>query len=458
MDNFNKDKKDKFDLSQFLLCEICYLEYNTNENKPYLLNCGHTLCKFCLSSILNTNYYSKRKCPFDKIELFSTNISSYNINHAILDLITKYGELKEDKNENESQIENTERNSYNGFLFTNEGKYNGKYKKINSKYIKEGYGIMNYNDGNLYKGNFKNDKREGKGILTYTNGDIYDGEWENDIQNGEGIYIFKTGEIKSYEGNWRNGHYFGFGKIKFLNGNEIESIFLNNSEGIDIIKIRNNEGNIFLGHINKEDKSIIGNGYQVSKNGNISIGNFIYDEDKLEYIRNGNNFEILYNNGNKIFIPIMMDVEIGKGKIIYKNGNIYFGDILEGKEHGNGIIKYKNGGEYKGEFKNDKKNGKGNYIIGKYSYDGDWVDDKKEGNGFEIYENGESYCGYFKNDKKNGRGVYVFKNKNTYKGEWKNDKMNGKGVFKNSDGIETEGLFENGKLIEDKNNNSCFIF
>ena len=96
--------------------------------------------------------------------------------------------------------------------------------------------------------------------------------------------------------------------------------------------------------------------------------------------------------------------------------------------------------------------------IGKYSYDGDWVDDKKEGNGFEIYENGESYCGYFKNDKKNGRGVYVFKNKNTYKGEWKNDKMNGKGVFKNSDGIETEGLFENGKLIEDKNNNSCFIF
>ena len=496
MDNYNIEKKKEFDFSQFLLCEICYLEYNTNENKPYLLNCGHTLCKYCLISILDTNYYSKRKCPFDKTELSSTNISSYNINYEILDLIKKYGELKEDKEKNENEL-------YNIIIITDEGNYNGNYKKVNSTYIKEGYGTMNYNDGNLYKGNFKNDKREGKGILTYTNGDIYDGEWENDLQNGEGIYIFKTGKIKSYEGNWRNGHYFGFGKIKFSNGNEIESIFLNNCEGIDIIKIKNTEGNIFLGHINKEDKSIIENGYQVSKNGNISIGNFIYDEDKLDYIRNGDNFEIFYNNGNKIYVPIMMDVEIGKGKIIYKNGNIYIGDILEGKKEGKGIIKYKNGSEFKGEFKNDKKNGKGNYINGKYSYegdwvdnkkegsgieiyengesycgdfknnkkngkgnyingkysyDGDWVDNKKEGSGIEIYENGESYCGDFKNDKKNGNGVYVFQNKSTYKGEWKDDKMNGKGIFIDSDGIETEGIFENGNLIEEKNNSTCFIF
>ena len=458
MDNFNKNKKKEFDLSQFLLCEICYLEYDINENKPYLLNCGHTLCKSCLSSIINTNYYSKRKCPFDKKELFSSNISSYNINYAILELITKYEELKKNKNENESKIIKKNTKIVNGLLFTDEGNYNGYYKKINSKLIKEGYGIMNYNDGNIYKGNFKNDKREGKGILTYTNGDIYDGNWENDLQNGEGIYIFKSGEIKSYEGNWSNGHYFGFGKIKFINGNEIESIFLNNSQGIDIIKIKNNEGNIFLGHINNENKSLIGNGYQISKNGNISIGNFIYDKNKLEYIRNGNDFTILYNNGNKVFIPIMMDVEIGKGKIIYKNGNIYIGEILEGKKQGNGIIKYKNGGEFKGEFKNDKKNGKGIYNFGNYSYDGDWVNDKKEGSGFEIYENGESYCGNFKNDKKEGKGVYVFKNKSTFKGEWKNDKMNGKGIFINEDGIESEGLFENGNFIEETKNNSCFIY
>ena len=36
--------------------------------------------------------------------------------------------------------------------------------------------------------------------------------------------------------------------------------------------------------------------------------------------------------------------------------------------------------------------------------------------------------------------------------------MNGKGIFIDSDGIETEGIFENGNLIEEKNNSTCFIF
>ena len=36
--------------------------------------------------------------------------------------------------------------------------------------------------------------------------------------------------------------------------------------------------------------------------------------------------------------------------------------------------------------------------------------------------------------------------------------MNGKGIFINEDGIESEGLFENGIFIEETKNNSCFIY
>ena len=37
-----------------------------------------------------------------------------------------------------------------------------------------------YNNGDIYKGDLKNDKREGKGKMIYNNGDKYDGEWIND--------------------------------------------------------------------------------------------------------------------------------------------------------------------------------------------------------------------------------------------------------------------------------------
>ena len=109
------------------------------------------------------------------------------------------------------------------------------------------------------------------------------------------------------------------------------------------MKIKNFEGNTFIGHINKENNSVIGKGYEISKENNISIGNFIYDNDTNTYIKNGENFIILYSNNKKYIGPIMMDVIIGKGEIIYKNGNKYKGDILNGEKHGKGFMKFYDG-------------------------------------------------------------------------------------------------------------------
>ena len=44
--------------------------------------------------------------------------------------------------------------------------------------MKEGSGKMIYKNGDIYQGEFKNDKKEGKGLMTFTNGNKYDGEWE----------------------------------------------------------------------------------------------------------------------------------------------------------------------------------------------------------------------------------------------------------------------------------------
>jgi len=36
----------------------------------------------------------------------------------------------------------------------------------------------------------------------FNDGDIYEGEWENDKANGYGIYLNKEGDI--YEGEWKD--------------------------------------------------------------------------------------------------------------------------------------------------------------------------------------------------------------------------------------------------------------
>src|SRR5437016_1117757 len=41
----------------------------------------------------------------------------------------------------------------------------------------------------------------------YENGDIYEGEWKDDKEHGKGNKIYASGSLKghSYEGNWKNG-------------------------------------------------------------------------------------------------------------------------------------------------------------------------------------------------------------------------------------------------------------
>ena len=71
---------------------------------------------------------------------------------------------------------------------------------------------MEYNNGDIYQGYFKNNKREGKGIYKYNNNDIHKGNLENNFQNGRGKFTYDS-KVISYEGNFRNGNFFDVGKI-----------------------------------------------------------------------------------------------------------------------------------------------------------------------------------------------------------------------------------------------------
>ena len=55
--------------------------------------------------------------------------------------------------------------------------------KVNkNSLMREGKGIMYWNNGGRYEGEYKNGNREGKGIMYYNDGDRYEGDFKNGVK------------------------------------------------------------------------------------------------------------------------------------------------------------------------------------------------------------------------------------------------------------------------------------
>lgn len=84
-------------------------------------------------------------------------------------------------------------------------------------------GVLNTNDGDRYKGTFKDSQLDGVGEFHYKNGDIYFGEWSEGKKCGKGILNRPDGF--RYEGNFFNNKYNGQGIIYFHNEDRFEGEF-----------------------------------------------------------------------------------------------------------------------------------------------------------------------------------------------------------------------------------------
>lgn len=89
-----------------------------------------------------------------------------------------------------------------------------------------GFGVYVYENGDIYTGNFKEDKREGDGSFLYENKEVFKGLYSQDSRNGKGIYKFKNGD--SYSGNFKNGEIEGDGVYTFKDGKVLNGKFSNN--------------------------------------------------------------------------------------------------------------------------------------------------------------------------------------------------------------------------------------
>merc|ERR1712083_98609 len=99
-----------------------------------------------------------------------------------------------------------------------EGSYTGE---VNSSKVPEGAGVFEYRgddeDGRLmYDGEWKNKVAHGYGVMRWQNGDRYEGDWSDGLRQGKGKYTSKSTGGK-YDGEYNNDLKEGSGKYIFSN-------------------------------------------------------------------------------------------------------------------------------------------------------------------------------------------------------------------------------------------------
>lgn len=90
--------------------------------------------------------------------------------------------------------------------------------------------LQPYIDEKLSRVGYKGDTNEcgqkhGEGVMVYENGDVYEGEWKNDLHHGFGIFTYANGAV--YFGHWENGVHHGQGRFTSAEGTGVEGYFEN---------------------------------------------------------------------------------------------------------------------------------------------------------------------------------------------------------------------------------------
>ena len=68
-------------------------------------------------------------------------------------------------------------------------------------------------NGDVYVGDWADNKQDGQGTYTYANGTNYIGAWKEGVKDGQGTYRGPNGS--QYIGNWKNNKQDGQGTLTF---------------------------------------------------------------------------------------------------------------------------------------------------------------------------------------------------------------------------------------------------
>lgn len=323
----------------------------------------------------------------------------------------------------------------------------------------QGYGVIEWDSGDVYIGDLKDGIREGSGIWRSADGSKeYIGTWLGGHRHGWGILEHPNGE--KYEGEWEFGKMHGVGRLSSANGDCYEGGFANGKyHGIGVFRKAN--GDVFMGY--SEGGFAVGLGVIVYATGEKYKGYFADNK------RNGKGVCIYpnkckysgywsdgFHDGFGVFVTPdnaayagqwRRSKKHGLGRYYFPNGDFYDGSFHSDKADGHGVYRYKDTENvFLGAWKNDKRNGKGCYLWRNGSkYDGYWVDNDIDGKGVFEFQTGAKYAGNFKKNLKHGKGVFIWPTGNKFSGQFKDDKLEGMGEMVYAGGHTYSGLWSNNK-------------
>ena len=318
-----------------------------------------------------------------------------------------------------------------------------------------GHGVLRWNSGSVYEGNFSEGYRDGEGIYTYSAASAcvrYEGNYVKDKVNGFGKLIYRDGSC--YEGEFKNGKYDGRGKLTHADGSEEEGIWKEGTlyDGKGIVRSKN--GDVYEGTLAGGKKSGTGKMTFSEKDSRRE-----YEGEWADDRKNGHGV-LRWKNGTVYEGEFAEDKLCGKGRFVISEGEFYEGEFAEGTYNGFGTFHYAPGNNkewstYEGHWKDGEKDGEGILTFAETSkyyirYEGNWVKDRREGFGRLFYRNGRYYEGEFAEDKLCGKGRFVISEGEFYEGEFAEGTYNGFGTFHYAPDdkwgrITYEGYWKNGK-------------
>lgn len=80
------------------------------------------------------------------------------------------------------------------------------------------FGIYTWQDGRMYEGFYREDKKHGYGIYTWSDQKKYSGWWYQGKQHGLGVFISKEGAKRKF-GVWEDGK-----KVRWFSREEVTAI------------------------------------------------------------------------------------------------------------------------------------------------------------------------------------------------------------------------------------------
>jgi hypothetical protein len=192
---------------------------------------------------------------------------------------------------------------------------------------KSGYGRLAYKNGDIYEGNWLNDKKHGEGFYSYENGDVFQGFFSNGVKSGAGSYMYARGELCS--GTWVNG------QMSVVNA-------FNDEDGRSIMKGETSKKHHFQPKTTRKvlrSTSPLPTTPSSSSSSSATAFGYVGERDTATGKRHG------------------------QGRMSFKNGDVHDGAWLNDKKHGHGTYFYENGDVFTGNFVYGLKSGEGSYLY-----------------------------------------------------------------------------------------------